>query len=145
MALDGGLIKEANNCSQWFFSLHSVASGLEKPLLAGYRTAHCSSATIVIALFLASFLPQHQHLSVVAVLPGLIPNDAQTTDRHLCHHLHWPSRSAVFTCLPEFVVHGCTGLLFESFIYNLNWSLLSEQHWEQFGWTFENTDHFPVD
>ena len=37
MALDGGLIKEANNCSQWFFSLHSVASDLEKPLLASLR------------------------------------------------------------------------------------------------------------
>ena len=116
MALDGGLIKVANNCSQWFYSLHSVASGLEKH----GRTAYCSSAIIVIALFLASFLPQHQHLSDVAVLPGLIPSDAQTTDRHLCHHLHWLSRSAVFTCLPEFVVHGCTGLLCESFICNLD-------------------------
>ena len=85
------------------------------------------------------------NLSDVAVLPGLIPNDAQTSDRHLCHHLHWLSRSAVFTCLPGCVVHGCTGLLFESFIYNLDWPLLSEQHWDQFEWTFENTDHFPVD
>ena len=94
MALDGGLIKVANNCSQWFYSLHSVASGLEKH----GRTAYCSSAIIVIALFLASFLPQHQHLSDVALLPGLIPSDAQTTDRHPCHHLHWLSRGAVFTC-----------------------------------------------
>ena len=47
--------------------------------------------------------------------------------------------------LSEYVVHGWTGLLFESFIYNLDWSILSEQHWDQFGWTFENTDHFPVD
>ena len=45
------------------------------------RTAYRSSAIIVIALFLASFLPQHQHLSDVAVLPGLIPSDAQTTDQ----------------------------------------------------------------
>ena len=30
--LDG----KANGCSQWFLSLRSVASGLEKPLLAGY-------------------------------------------------------------------------------------------------------------
>ena len=32
--LDGGSIKEADGCSQWFLSLRSVASGLEKPLLA---------------------------------------------------------------------------------------------------------------
>ena len=32
----GTLIKEANSCSHWFLSLHSVASSLEKPLLAGY-------------------------------------------------------------------------------------------------------------
>ena len=116
MALVGGLFKEANNCSQWFFSLHSVSVGsVGQPIVAPL-----GSAIIVIALFLASFLPQHQHLSDVAVLPGLIPNDAKTTDRHPCHHLHWLSRSAVFTCLPEFVLHGCTGLLFESFIYNLD-------------------------
>ena len=35
MTLEGGLIKEADGCSQWFLSLRSVASGLEKPLLAG--------------------------------------------------------------------------------------------------------------
>ena len=36
MELDGGSIKEAvqDGCSQWFLSLSSVASGLEKPLLA---------------------------------------------------------------------------------------------------------------
>ena len=33
----GSLIKEANGFSQWFRSLHSVVSSLEKPLLAGYR------------------------------------------------------------------------------------------------------------
>ena len=44
MALDGGLIKEANNFSQWFFSLHYVASGLEKPLLAGIFGLLSSSA-----------------------------------------------------------------------------------------------------
>ena len=26
---------KANSCSQWYLSLHSIASGLEKPLLAG--------------------------------------------------------------------------------------------------------------
>ena len=132
MALDGGLIREANNCSQWFFSLHSVAS---RPAWRNHyslrRTAYCSYAKIDIALFLASFLPQHQ-----------VTHRPQTD---LCHHLHWLSRSALFTWLSEFVVHGFTGLLFESFIYNLDWSFLSEQHWDQFGWTFENTDHFPVD
>ena len=35
IALDGRSIKEADGCSQWFFSLRSVASGLEKRLLAG--------------------------------------------------------------------------------------------------------------
>ena len=35
--MDGGSIKEADGCSQWFLSLRSVASGLEKPLLASYR------------------------------------------------------------------------------------------------------------
>ena len=30
-----GSIKEADGCSQWFLSLRSVVSGLEKPLLAG--------------------------------------------------------------------------------------------------------------
>ena len=35
MALDGGLIKEGNGCSDSGFSLfRSVASGLEKPQLA---------------------------------------------------------------------------------------------------------------
>ena len=34
MALDGGLIKEADGCLQWVLSLCSVVSGLEKPLLA---------------------------------------------------------------------------------------------------------------
>ena len=34
MALDGGLMKEGNGCSQWFLSFRSVASGLEKPQLA---------------------------------------------------------------------------------------------------------------
>lgn len=39
MALDGGLIKEENGCFQWFLSFRSIfiASGLEEPLLAGYR------------------------------------------------------------------------------------------------------------
>ena len=36
MGLDSGSIKEADICSQWFLSLHSVAYGLEKPLLTGY-------------------------------------------------------------------------------------------------------------
>ena len=36
MGLDGASIKEADICSQWFFSLCSVAYGLEKPLLTGY-------------------------------------------------------------------------------------------------------------
>ena len=37
MAKDGGSIREANVCSQWFISFQStVPSGLEKPLLAGY-------------------------------------------------------------------------------------------------------------
>ena len=35
MALDGGSIKEADGSSQWFLSLRGLASGLEKPLLAG--------------------------------------------------------------------------------------------------------------
>ena len=144
MALEGGLIKEANNCSQWFFSLHSVASGLEKPLLAD----------IVIALFLASFLPQHQHLSDVAVLPGLIPNDAKTTDRHPCHHLHCLSRSAVFTCLSEFVVHGCTGLLFkvlfitwiDHFFQNSteNSSMDVWKHWSLSGWLTFSIGQYPA-
>lgn len=34
MALDGGSIKE-DGYSQWFLSLRTVASALEKPLLAG--------------------------------------------------------------------------------------------------------------
>ena len=42
--LDGGLIKEANDCSQWFLSLNSVASGLEKPLLTGQDSVLSSSA-----------------------------------------------------------------------------------------------------
>ena len=29
------LDQKADGCSQWFLSLHSVESGLEKPLLAG--------------------------------------------------------------------------------------------------------------
>ena len=36
MGLDGGSIKEADSCSQWFLSLRSVAYSLEKPLLTGY-------------------------------------------------------------------------------------------------------------
>ena len=36
IVLDGGPIKEADGCSRWFLSLRGVASGLEKPLLAGY-------------------------------------------------------------------------------------------------------------
>ena len=36
MALDAGSIKEANGRSQWFLSLRSVISGVERPLLAGY-------------------------------------------------------------------------------------------------------------
>ena len=64
------------------------------------------------------------------------------TDRHLCRLLHWLSKSAVFTCLPEFEVPGCTGLLFESFIQNLHRLRLWHQHWDQFGWTLENTDPF---
>ena len=32
-----GSIKEADGCSQWFLSLRSVVSGLEKPLLTGYQ------------------------------------------------------------------------------------------------------------
>ena len=55
-------------------------------------------------------------LSDVAVLPGLIPNDARIFVI-ICIGCQ---RSAVLTCLREFVVHGCTGLLFESFIYNLD-------------------------
>ena len=55
-------------------------------------------------------------LSDVAVLPGLIPNDARIFVI-ICISFQ---RSAVLTCLPEFVVHGWTGLLFESFIYNLD-------------------------
>ena len=35
MALDGDSIKEADGSSQWFLSLRGLASGLEKPLLAG--------------------------------------------------------------------------------------------------------------
>ena len=85
------------------------------------------------------------------MLPGLIPN---VIHEPLTQKDHRPTSLSSFALafqkrclylLSEFVVHGCTGLLFESFIYNLDWSLLSEQHWDQFGWTFENTDHFPVD
>ena len=36
MVLDGGSIKEADSCSQWFLFLRSVAYGLAKPLLTGY-------------------------------------------------------------------------------------------------------------
>ena len=35
MALDGGSMKEADGCSQWFLFFRSVMSGLEKPILAG--------------------------------------------------------------------------------------------------------------
>ena len=34
MALEDGSIKEADGYSKWFLSLHSIVSGLEKPLLA---------------------------------------------------------------------------------------------------------------
>ena len=36
MELDGGSIKEADSCSQWFLYLRTVAYSLEKPLLTGY-------------------------------------------------------------------------------------------------------------
>ena len=36
MALDGGSIREANDRSQWFLSLCSVTSSMERLLLAGY-------------------------------------------------------------------------------------------------------------
>ena len=41
--LDGGSMNEADGCSQWFLSLRSVASGLEKPLLAGYGYSQLAS------------------------------------------------------------------------------------------------------
>ena len=33
------LDEKASGCSQWFISLHSVVSGLEKPLLADKQNA----------------------------------------------------------------------------------------------------------
>ena len=40
--LDG----KANGCSQWFLSHRSVASGLEKPLLAGYAEIRNFSSSV---------------------------------------------------------------------------------------------------
>ena len=44
LALEGGSIKESYCCLQWFLSLRS---GLEKPLLAGYR---CSCHLSILVL-----------------------------------------------------------------------------------------------
>ena len=35
MGLDGGLIKEANSCLQWFLFFCSMVFGLDEPFLAG--------------------------------------------------------------------------------------------------------------
>ena len=48
IALDGGTINEADGCSQWFLSLCSVVSGLEKPLLAGYLPVETEKQKICI-------------------------------------------------------------------------------------------------
>ena len=89
---------------------------------------HATCAFSILTLFLASlsslFIPRHQHLPDVAGQPGLIPTDTVSsslvlgTERptFLSPFVQWLSRSAVFTRLSEFVVHGCTGLLFERFI-----------------------------
>ena len=49
MALDSGSIKEEGGSSQWFLSLHSVASGLQKPLLAWYARA-CAKQSVFYAI-----------------------------------------------------------------------------------------------
>ena len=46
MALDGGLIKEGNDCSQWFLSLHSVRQGKN----------HCSQGVKLDAFLSIAFL-----------------------------------------------------------------------------------------
>ena len=49
MALGSGSIKEAGGSSQWFLSLHSAASGLQKPLLAWYVRA-CAKQAVFYAI-----------------------------------------------------------------------------------------------
>ena len=44
MALGSGSIKEAGGRAQWFLSLHSAASGLQKPLLVWYVRACAKQA-----------------------------------------------------------------------------------------------------
>ena len=46
MVLDDGSIKELDGYSHWFLYLRSVASGLEKPLLAGYCMCHFKNKKI---------------------------------------------------------------------------------------------------
>jgi len=61
IALDGGSIKEADGCSQWFLSLRSVASGLEKPLLAGYYNLKCLDNSYYFSLLSAERFRQIIH------------------------------------------------------------------------------------
>ena len=49
MVLGSGSIKEAGGSSQWFLSLHSVTSGLQKPLLAWYVRA-CAKQAVFYAI-----------------------------------------------------------------------------------------------
>ena len=49
MALGSGSIKEAGGISQWFLSLHSAASGVQKPLLTWYVRA-CAKQAVFYAI-----------------------------------------------------------------------------------------------